>query len=92
VKSGKKLWETWHLAKIYKTRPSELLGVHDELAAFYLDRAVATFGSLVENEMHSAGEGKKEKQAEMARNLVLVKWIPELLKGKFREPMATKGR
>lgn len=85
------MWETWNLSKLYKTRPSKLLAVRDELAAFYLDRAVASFGTMVENEMHRAAEGKKAKQAEMASNMVLVKWIPELMAGKFREPKATKG-
>lgn len=64
--------------------------MQDELAAFFLDRAVAAFGSRIEADMHQAAEGKNGKQAEMASNMVLVNWIPELGARKFRAPTATR--
>lgn len=75
---------------MYRVPPSQLYKVKDELAAFFFDRAVASFGSRIEREQQQATDGKSGKQAEMAANMVLVKWIPELVKGKFRTPTATR--
>lgn len=61
------------------------------MAAFCLDRAIALFGSAVENDIHQAQEGAKN-QAEAKRkvSLVITKWFgTETSKSQFRNPVAT---
>lgn len=57
------------------------MGVTDTLAAFYLDRAVFTFGRALEAELDKAGapgKGKQKRtdsQIQMAKMAVLNKWL-----------------
>jgi hypothetical protein len=73
---------------MYRCRASELyLTVDDPLAAFFFDKAVGTFGSLVEQAMHQAGEGKSGKKAELAVHMALETWLgPQRGKPAFRDP------
>lgn len=72
------LYETWFLAKTYRCRPSELLHIHDEVAAYHLDRAVAVFGTALDNELDERTEGAKtRKDARAKARLVLDKWLRE---------------
>lgn len=43
------MWSLWRTAKETSSRPSDLLCVEDRLAAYQLDAAVVTFGTIVEN-------------------------------------------
>lgn len=60
------------------------------MAAFLFDRAVARFGSAVEADQREAAQGKDGKRAQMAANMVLVRWLGEEFTGGFRTPVATK--
>lgn len=86
------MWELYRLAKTWRTRPSELIAVEDELAKFCLDRAVATFGLALENELNSVHfkDDKDGKKAERKRAQILRKWLPETMKAStgtgFRDP------
>ena len=73
---------------MYQIRPSELYGIDDGVAAFCLDRAVAMFGSRVDNEIQEAQEGKKPAQAKASAALVLERWVG--IPARFREPTVTR--
>ena len=60
------------------------------MAAFYFDRAVAVFGTTVDAELDKVSEGKKPKQAEAARAIVLHRWVGTPMK--FAEPKVTRRR
>lgn len=52
------------------------MGVTEQPAAYFLDRAVITFGTRLENDMAKAESGKKsEIQKTMARNMVMNRWL-----------------
>lgn len=70
------MYLTWSQAKTYSCRPSELLGIEDRLAAYYLDRAVALFGSRVDRELEEARQNAKNPQrAQLATNSVMQRWL-----------------
>lgn len=84
------MWEAWSLATQWNTRPSELYGIREELAAYNFDRAVMHFGKHVEAEMHAAAEKAKTGKAATAKaQQVLNKYLTDPAKGpQFRDPMA----
>ena len=52
------------------------MGVDEQPMAFFLDRAVITFGTRLENDLAKAEQGKKsEVQKSMARNMVMNRWL-----------------
>jgi hypothetical protein len=56
------------------------MGVTSQPTAFYLDRAIYTFGTALEAELEKAGQrtgkGKNsEQQIAMAKQLVLGRWL-----------------
>lgn len=94
------MYRLWSLAKAYKTRPSELLGVDDRLAAFHLDYQVWNFGSSLDAALQEAVEpkkqGKKSKdltapQKRLALSNVLEKWLGIAVK-KYRDPHLGMGK
>lgn len=81
------LWETWVLSQKMRIRPSDLVAEDDPYVAFCLDRAVATFGMALENELESVEETGKKGEAKRQR--ILAKWVPEQGKAsakRFRNP------
>ena len=55
------MWEAWRLSQALGARPSEIYHIHDELQAFCFDRAVATFGQVVDADIDKAiHEGKNK--------------------------------
>ena len=81
------LWEAWRLAKAYMTRPSEIYGVRDEVAAYSFDKAVYMFGSNLDAELQKAGrEAKSDAQANGRRQRVLAKWLGT--KAQYKDPSA----
>lgn len=86
----KALWETWTLAKQWGVRPSELLSIAYELDAYFLDRAITTFGMSVEADLDKAStDAKNSKKAAQARARVLDKWLET--ETRYRDPMAGQG-
>ncbi len=76
VRSPQSLWATFQLAKTYNCRPSDLLGIDEQPAAFYLDRAVGVFGIHLENELETAeAKGKSARSKAMKKNMVLQKYL-----------------
>jgi hypothetical protein len=72
-------------------RPSEYLGIHDEWAAYCLDRSVYAFGSSLQHELESVRvkDDKDGRKAQRKREQILHKWIPELKKAskpKYADP------
>lgn len=87
------LWAVWQQSKTYKTKPSELMHIEDEVTAYYLDRAVFTFGTALEAELDKAGQtkGKQKKsqtQVQMAKQMVLNRWLSDPGEQKFADPAA----
>jgi hypothetical protein len=88
------------MAKTFRVRPSDLLGIIDNsYLAFCLDRAVWTFGNAVEYDMNQAeedprlGKTPKKEQLLAARQAVFEAYMnqgekPEATPGKFADPMA----
>jgi len=50
------MWRLWRKANQFHKLPSEVFGESDALAAWMLDNAVLTFGTLVENMLHETEE------------------------------------
>lgn len=74
--NSQQLWATYQLAKTYGCLPSALLGITEQPAAYYLDRATAVFGIHLENELEKAEKkGRSEKSKQMKRNMVLHKYL-----------------
>jgi hypothetical protein len=91
--NSKALWQMWNLAKVWKTRPSQLTHITDPLRAFYFDRAVYTFGTEVETAMDEAADGaKSKKEAQRKRQMALAKYMKNAdgttASGTFRDPSA----
>jgi hypothetical protein len=78
------------MATSLMTRPSSLVAVSDEYAAFCLDEAVWEFGALIEQQLDDVKVGKnaKPEATQMAKQRLLEKILTG--KSKFREPTATK--
>ena len=90
VSSATSIWETYQTAKLWRVRPSELLGVSDPWTAYCLDNAVAHFGNALTAEL-DAVEGKNSKEINKKRERLMTKWLD--LPQRFRSPgMATKGK
>lgn len=56
------------------------MGVTDQPTAFYLDRAIYTFGMALEEELEQASQSrgrarKTETQIAMARQQILARWL-----------------
>src|SRR6266498_593390 len=90
VKSSENLWVAWNLSQAYSCKPSDIYSIHDELAAFFFDRAVHRFGSCVEMALDASSEGKSGNQAKAARTMTLRNWVGGE-KQRFRDP-AVQGR
>lgn len=79
------------MAKTWKTKPSEILRIQDELHAYFLDRAVTTFGMAVEAELDEASANAKDsKKATQARKRIMDKWLD--ITPSYRDPMAGKSK
>jgi hypothetical protein len=83
------------MGKQLRTRPSEVYGVTDEIAAWSFDRAVQTFGNALENRLREiADDAKNKKSAQMKIEREVDKWLnsdlPEgvIPKGRFKDPMS----
>lgn len=88
MKSSAKLWEAWRLSKTYQQLPSQIYGVEDSLASYCFDRAVATFGIAVEQDIEEATDGKKKKAAEASASMVRARWLGTDMK--FANPVPTR--
>lgn len=81
------MWEAWLLAKAYRTPPSELYFIHDEIAAWSFNRAVFMFGSELEAELQAAGDGaKNQMQAQTRRQRVMALWLGAEAPQQFKDP------
>lgn len=78
------MWHAFLLAKTWKTRPSEIYGIHGEYRAYCFDNAIMTFGLALENALNAC-DGKTAKEIEFKRNNVFARWLD--LPRKFRDPL-----
>lgn len=77
------------MSQSLRTQPSAILRTSNTFAAFCIDRAVFTFGTIVESDMQEAEENTKTaKAAKAARAAVLDKWLNVSKKavGRFADP------
>lgn len=52
------------------------MGITEQPLAYFLDRAVYTFGARVEHELDAAEKGKKgQGHKDMARKMVFNRWV-----------------
>lgn len=87
VESSTNLWEAWTLSQAFQERPSDLYGVHDEIAAWCFDRAVHLFGSSLEEDLAKArGSAKNQFQMTTRSQAVFRRWLG--IEQKFRDPVA----
>jgi hypothetical protein len=78
VENSTMLFEVWTSAKQWGIRPSELLHISDEVAAYHLDRAVLLFGTSLEDDIErETRDAKDQKAAEAKARLVLQRWLRE---------------
>ena len=78
MESSRNLYETWTLSKTWGIPPSELLCIEDPLVGYYLNRAVASYGLALENDIEtSTRNAKTQSQADRKAALTLKKWLRE---------------
>lgn len=80
------------MAKAFRARPSELLGITQDFDAFRLDRAVYRFGKHVDAELDKV-TGKNDNEIKQKRLRVVAKYFPKAQaasgsKKKFADPAA----
>ena len=76
------------MAQSYRTKPSDLYGIHDELAAWCFNRAVQRFGMHVQGKLDEAtNDAKSDAQAQSARMRVMHRWLG--VEQKFKSPTST---
>ncbi len=64
------------MAQTFSVRPSEVLGVVDEVVAFFVDRAVFYFGTSVEADVEQAEKSRKTEGAkQLARTVRMNSWL-----------------
>lgn len=91
------LWLLYQDSRTWRCRPSDLLGVEDQYAAYCLDQATAVWGRHIEHELEEASENAKDKNAAVrARKAVLYQYFPELEDaepqiGSYADPAAMFG-
>lgn len=86
------------MSRSYRSRPSELLGIRNDLHAFCLDRAVWTFAMAVETDQQLALAALPKKATEQQRATtaqavvdVYLNIDPAQVAGRFADP-AVKQR
>jgi hypothetical protein len=80
------MWQLYNLAKTWNSRPSELINIESDWTAFCLDRAIATFGNALHNELESV-EGRNARTVKSKREQILRNWIPEArAQRRFKDP------
>lgn len=81
-------------AKDYKTQPSKLAGIDNEVAAYCFDRGIRFFGKTIENDIEEkTRKVKKQDQARAKATMIFGQWMTvegEIPKGVFREPPKMK--
>lgn len=92
AKDKNRVWELWLISKAYQTRPSALAGMTDDIRAFYFDRGVRMFGTMIEVEADQAEANAKSAPAKRAaRARVMAKYLNNgSTSGRFRDPAAPK--
>lgn len=76
------MWLLWRKANLAHKLPSEIFGERDPLAAWMLDNAVLTFGTIIENallEQDEIGSGQGKQYVKRYK-------LAELLDPNFRLP------
>lgn len=76
------MWEAYQSLKMYHRKPSDELEVTDTIAAYCLDKAVLTFGIVIENALQERDKVGMGKDAEYRDRYTL----PQLLDPKFTLP------
>lgn len=87
------LWETFVAAKMWGTRPSDILGIEGSYEAFCIDQAVGEFGSFIEGELDKV-KGKNADQTAGRRTALLRSLLTAdtAESGRFATPVATVTR
>lgn len=80
------------MAKAFRVRPSDLLGINQDFDAFRLDRAVYRFGKHVDAELDKV-TGKNENEIKQKRLRVIARYFPKAQAAsgstkKFADPAA----
>jgi hypothetical protein len=66
----------WEMSKQWRIPPSDLLHIRDELAAYYLNRAVFYFGKSYEADLRNATESASgETAARISAEMVNERWM-----------------
>jgi len=75
---------------MWKITPSEAYFIHDELTAWCFNRAVALFGTSVEEDIRKATYGaKSQEQSQTTAMHILRKWLNDTnTTGLFKDPIA----
>lgn len=92
------LWQVWKQSLVWRVRPSNLLGIVDEVQAFAVDEIVFVFGNHVQNAIDEvplpSGKNGSDRQAKDRQELMQrMLGLPTEVKGKFKDPatMFEKG-
>jgi hypothetical protein len=75
------------MSQSYRSRPSEIFGCDDALAAFYFDRAVWTWGARVQHEIQQAQNANTPTAQANKLAIVNMKWLGQV---KFADPSKHK--
>lgn len=80
------MWTLWRTSQETHSRPSDLVCVEDRLAAYLLDSAVVTFGTLLENALAERVNMGSERNPRWEAKYTLA----ELLDQSFHLPRSNK--
>lgn len=78
------MWGLYQSAKLWNTRPSQLVDIEEPYEAYCFDEAVATWGTYVSNELEKI-EGKDQKAVERKRNAKLNQLLDIPVEKRFRQ-------
>lgn len=81
------MWDLYLLAKNWKCRPSELVGLSNTYEAYCLDEAVSRWGTWVEGELNGV-KAKSEKATQYKQQLLFNRIFDDELETsqKHRDP------
>lgn len=78
------------MSRSLRTQPAVLLGISNQLVAFYFNRAIWTFGSTLDAELEEiSNKAKKPGSAQAKKSMRLALWLDEGQGGLYRDPAAS---
>lgn len=90
MKDPQKIWAVYDTAKKLSCRPSDVIGIKNEVTAYFFNRGVLYFGSTIEQDIEEkTRKMKSQDQARAKARMIFGQWMisgDEIPKGLFKTP------